>query len=123
MSERKPQDQDKFIIRLPHGLRDRIKAAADQNGRSMNSEIVAVLLEAFPDYLSDNRARLEGIASVLRMYSEDPGVASAIDRIEAAIADQSEPVSLEELQYFSELAVRGLSVMPLYPLLERPPRR
>lgn len=32
--------QDKFIIRLPDGMRERIKAAADANGRTMTAEIV-----------------------------------------------------------------------------------
>lgn len=34
---------DKFMLRLPDGMRERIKAAADQNNRSMNAEIVARL--------------------------------------------------------------------------------
>lgn len=37
------------MLRLPDGMRDRIKAAADANGRSMNSEIVATLEEAYPE--------------------------------------------------------------------------
>lgn len=37
------RDSDKFIIRLPDGMRDRIKAAAEANNRSMNAEIVARL--------------------------------------------------------------------------------
>lgn len=48
MSDRKPQTQDKFILRLPDGMRDRIKAAAEANNRSMNSEILALLEEKFP---------------------------------------------------------------------------
>ena len=43
MSDRAPQDQDKFVVRLPAGLRERIKEAADANNRSMNSEIVACI--------------------------------------------------------------------------------
>ena len=44
-----PSDQhDKFMLRLPDGMRDRIKAAADANGRSMNAEIVACLNAASP---------------------------------------------------------------------------
>lgn len=39
---------DKVIVRLPDGMRDRIKRAAEQNGRSMNAEIVAALDEKFP---------------------------------------------------------------------------
>jgi hypothetical protein len=32
---------DQYMVRFPSGLRDQIKAAADKNGRSMNSEIIA----------------------------------------------------------------------------------
>ncbi|NKJ03451.1 Arc family DNA-binding protein [Rhizobium sp. SG741] len=39
---------DQFIVRLPDGLRDRIKSAAEANNRSMNAEIVATLEEAYP---------------------------------------------------------------------------
>lgn len=31
---------DKFILRLPDGMRDAIKQAAAQEGRSMNAQIV-----------------------------------------------------------------------------------
>ncbi|NKK71416.1 Arc family DNA-binding protein [Rhizobium leguminosarum bv. viciae] len=43
------QPQDKYVLRLPDGLRARIKAAADASGRSMNSEIVRLLEDAFGD--------------------------------------------------------------------------
>lgn len=39
---------DKFMLRLPDGMRDRIKAAAEANNRSMNAEIVATLEEKYP---------------------------------------------------------------------------
>lgn len=42
------RESDKFMLRLPDGMRDRIKAAADANGRSMNAEIVATLEEKYP---------------------------------------------------------------------------
>ena len=38
---------DRFQVRMPDGLRDRIAAAADANNRSMNSEIVARLEASF----------------------------------------------------------------------------
>lgn len=42
-----PSEQaDKFLLRLPDGMRDRLKVAADENKRSMNSEIVARLEES-----------------------------------------------------------------------------
>ncbi|GAA6196698.1 hypothetical protein NBRC116598_21420 [Pseudophaeobacter arcticus] len=39
---------DKFMLRLPDGMRDRIKAAAADNNRSMNAEIVSTLEEKYP---------------------------------------------------------------------------
>lgn len=50
-----PSDkQDQFMLRMPDGMRDRIKRVAEANGRSMNAEIVAALEESFP-----SPARLE----------------------------------------------------------------
>lgn len=43
------EKQDRFIIRLPDGMRDRIRAAAEANGRSMNAEVVSVLEQHFPE--------------------------------------------------------------------------
>lgn len=39
---------DRYMLRLPDGMRDRIKAAAEANNRSMNAEIVATLEEKYP---------------------------------------------------------------------------
>jgi plasmid stability protein len=40
--------QDRYMLRLPDGMRDRIKIAAANNNRSMNAEIVALLEEHYP---------------------------------------------------------------------------
>lgn len=46
-----PNDElDKFLLRMPDGLRERIKAAAEKSNRSMNAEIVATLEEAYPEH-------------------------------------------------------------------------
>lgn len=37
-----------MMVRMSADLRDRIKAAAEINGRSQNSEIIATLEEAYP---------------------------------------------------------------------------
>jgi hypothetical protein len=42
------RDMDKVIVRLPDGMRDRIKRTAEANNRSMNAEIVATLEEKYP---------------------------------------------------------------------------
>ncbi|GAB1362418.1 hypothetical protein MASR1M32_16540 [Rhodobacter sp.] len=39
---------DQYMLRLPDGMRDRIKAAAEANNRSMNAEIVETLKEKYP---------------------------------------------------------------------------
>ena len=39
---------DKVIVRLPDGMRDRIKVAAEANNRSMNAEVVATLEKTYP---------------------------------------------------------------------------
>ena len=49
-------------MRLPDGLRDRIRLAAEANHRSMNAEVVALLEENYPapvpEKLEDPAARL-----------------------------------------------------------------
>ena len=39
--------QEKFVVRLPDGMRDRIAQAARENGRSMNAEFVGRLAASF----------------------------------------------------------------------------
>lgn len=38
-----PRGSDQFILRMPDGMRDRIKELAADNRRSMNSEIITML--------------------------------------------------------------------------------
>lgn len=48
MEERKyyPSElQDRFIVRFPDGVRDRIRQAAEKNKRSMNAEVVSAVLD------------------------------------------------------------------------------
>jgi hypothetical protein len=50
MAERKlypSEQQDRFIVRLPNGMRDKIGVAARANKRSMNAEIVNRLEASF----------------------------------------------------------------------------
>ncbi|WP_454745176.1 Arc family DNA-binding protein [Ciceribacter selenitireducens] len=39
--------KDQFPLRLPNGMRDRIKEAAEKNLRTMNSEIIYQLSQAY----------------------------------------------------------------------------
>ena len=47
------QFKDRYMLRLPDGMRDRVKAAAADANRSMNAEIVATLEEKYPEIIKD----------------------------------------------------------------------
>lgn len=44
-----PKDADKFILRMPDGMRRQIKKAALENRRTMTAEIVYHLSKVFPE--------------------------------------------------------------------------
>ena len=44
----KKRQSEKFIVRFPEGMRDRIRNIAETNNRSMNAEIIATLQEKYP---------------------------------------------------------------------------
>ncbi|WP_246687065.1 Arc family DNA-binding protein [Mesorhizobium sp. M3A.F.Ca.ET.201.01.1.1] len=58
---------DQFQLRLPPGLRERIKAVAEANGRSINAEIVRVLEREFPEpwTLEERVDQLHGLLGML----------------------------------------------------------
>lgn len=71
---------DKYVVRFPDGMRDRLKAAASENHRSMNAEIIARLQASFGHADSDlarplridevlaEMARLSALFEELRGY-------------------------------------------------------
>lgn len=58
-----------FNLRLPDELRDRIQTEAARNGRSMNTEIVARLMESLEEgaggRIKDLEAKLDRILALL----------------------------------------------------------
>ena len=48
-SEYPSEQADKFLLRLPDGMRDMLKAAAEANNRSINAEIVTRLSLSFKE--------------------------------------------------------------------------
>lgn len=46
MTKRTIQTQDKYVLRMPDGLRETLKELAERNGRSLNAEIIARLHES-----------------------------------------------------------------------------
>ncbi|WP_211097475.1 Arc family DNA-binding protein [Burkholderia sp. LS-044] len=74
------RESDKFMLRFPDGMRDRIAESAKKNGRSMNAEIVSrldVSLNSSADIVSQKLLR------EIRLYEEKHGInfGEAIERL------------------------------------------
>lgn len=78
---------DQYMLRLPDGLRDRIKAYAERVGTSINSEIVRVLEREFPvQWTIDNRLEELGkMLSILNAGTEDPRLDEFIQKVEETV--------------------------------------
>ncbi|GJD58352.1 Arc family DNA-binding protein [Methylobacterium dankookense] len=79
MSDREPYPSDlaeRFQLRMPTGLRDRVKAEAETNKRSMNAEIIARLeltlqiqdQAADPSYARRSRKDLSDLDKIKSEY-------------------------------------------------------
>ena len=77
--DRVPQEADKFIVRLPEGMRDTLKARAASNNRSMNAEIVAILGAAIGDDSSLSAASVE---TLLKAVADRMGTAVQINVVD-----------------------------------------
>jgi hypothetical protein len=61
------QQADKFMIRLPEGMRDRIRQNAEANRRTMNAEII--------HYIDLGLDRMEKMATAGASLATEPAVA------------------------------------------------
>jgi hypothetical protein len=76
MATQAGRDSDKFMLRLPDGMRKRIKAEAEANRRSMNAEIVARLEWTFSpvsgvpsEHVQLDQDELEKMDEIMRAFS------------------------------------------------------
>ncbi|NPD15775.1 Arc family DNA-binding protein [Xinfangfangia sp. D13-10-4-6] len=82
------EKQERFIVRFPDGMRDRIKAAAEANNRSMNAEIVATLEEKYPSEPPDlgtifhELAQLSGVLNMMTEKDRRDAVATKLKDLE-----------------------------------------
>lgn len=81
--ERSPQSGDKYIVRFPDGMRDRITEAAKSSGRSINGEILARLQQTFEpsiqaSILEQRVKSLEVVAEAYRSSAESAYTATII---------------------------------------------
>jgi plasmid stability protein len=75
---------DKFVVRLPDGMREKIAEVARQHHRSMNSEIIARLERSMLDETSADEAlppsHIEELAAKLDMQPWAPQIGQVVRR-------------------------------------------
>ncbi len=62
--------QDQFMVRFPDGMRDRLKADAAENNRSLNAEIIARLQVEHAGEIDEARTIIEGLLSRINQLLE-----------------------------------------------------
>jgi hypothetical protein len=94
------KDADQYMLRLPPGLRDRVARRAEENGRSMNTEIV----EAIEQHLA-RADRVTVLWQTFEKHQENieaiPVILAAIQQIEGYLAESGEGVTPEVLRTWS----------------------
>lgn len=73
--QRAPQSADKYVLRLPDGMRDKLAELAKKNNRSMNAEIVLILQQAIDGTsiqaeMSSDSGGKELLATILQRLTE-----------------------------------------------------
>jgi len=68
MSEKPIREYDRFILRLPDGLRERLASRAKANERSMNAEVIQILEEGMDE---TSTARIRELEDILRGIERD----------------------------------------------------
>lgn len=110
MNDKSPPPSDtanKFMLRLPDGMRERLKEVAKKSGRSMNAEIVQRLGRTF-DNESDDRLKLDlppdsWNALLYDAHAHGQGMEERALQILSGAYDQNVAPVLEKLQTtFSE---------------------
>ncbi|WP_455918784.1 Arc family DNA-binding protein [Ensifer canadensis] len=78
---------DQYMLRLPDGLRDRIKAYAERVGTSINSEIVRVLEREWPEQwpVDDRLDELAKMLDVLSAGRGDPRLDEFINKFQETV--------------------------------------
>jgi len=76
---------DRFIVRMPDGMRDKIAEAAKTNNRSMNSEVIARLEASFDPAISEAGALRDELLDMLAISKRQ---ADMIDKLMAMLPDR-----------------------------------
>jgi hypothetical protein len=71
MTDQSPsRSLDKIIIRLPDGLKERIRRVAEKNDRSVNAELLVLLERAYPPEAIIDEC-VQEIADLVKAYPAD----------------------------------------------------
>ena len=83
MYEKPVREHDKFMLRLPDGLRERIARAAKGNRRSMNQEIVSLLEFHYPapPTLEEINAELDLLTRTIKFPMSQYDLGHTVDLI------------------------------------------
>lgn len=82
------RNQDQFLVRLPEGMRERIKAKAERAGMSMNEAIVHSLEHFFPatTTIDDKLNELAELVAILKGDNTNDGVERLIEAIRETLS-------------------------------------
>lgn len=88
---------DKIMLRLPSGMRDRIKAKVDENSRSMNAEIVILLDHEYPAPTDVMHYYTDNIRRALDIYENttDPKEQMLIQRLVESMVTSGTSLNVE----------------------------
>lgn len=100
-------NSDQFQLRLPPGLRERIKAYADRHGRSMNTEIVRILEREFPEPWSIGQ-RLGQLIEMTRVLKDGLSNEHA-DALNAAMRETIEAIVYKRISGVDDSAREELA--------------
>lgn len=90
MSEKQVRDYDKFMLRLPEGMREAIADRAQSNGRSMNSEIVQIIEDALASNEKGSQGLdLTGVSENQMEYIIEVMSKKLVDKVGQALAAEN----------------------------------
>lgn len=102
------KDQDKFVVRLPDGMRERIRAKADRAGMSMNEAVVWCLEQYFPapQTLDDKLNELIEKVALLKGDDTNAAVEGLIREIDATLSTISGKTGYAPKEFSSAVSER-----------------
>ena len=104
---------DQYMLRLPDGMRDRIKFAAAENGRSMNAEIVATLEDKYPDPNSQKEFIAAVIALILHAKTAEELRKAALRSVDKMKRDGLSEENIAIIMRLHDLRLEQLGLPPL----------